>query len=398
MRAGAEKGAPGTGARQNIEERGTAIGAAGSRADEAAMTPFPPPSSNGAELVRWLLDGPVQRGDGGVAGWVDAQGRAVYVYPEIAGYFLQWLAWRATQGDGHAQLAPRAEATQRWLAKWASNPGPLVTRVDDVDDLTDWRNDAVFCFDLAMVLRGLAAAHNQRLIRTDEALVDTVCRELERLIGADGTFDACRVHASANEPFPTRWSTQRGAFLAKAAAGIDFAATRLPGLSARLRDAARGTFDASLDALVAEPHPETHPLLYALEGYLNWPAHPDFARRLPDAGDCFDALVARCDALGRVPESALDAGPARLDIVAQAMRAALLLDHHRGTTRHRAFVQRLATTLRHAVTADGAVLFVRDAAPLQRNAWATMFASQALAWMGRDAAAIASVAREPLLV
>jgi hypothetical protein len=165
-----------------------------------------------------------------------------------------------------------------------------------------------------------------------------------------------------------------------------------------LRDAARVTFDASLDALFAAPHAETHPLLYALEGYLNWPAHPHFAQRLPDVGACFDALAARCDARGRVPESTADGGPARLDIVAQAMRAGLVLDHHRGTTRHRAFVQRMAGTLRDAMTADGAVPFANGAVPLQRNAWATMFASQALAWVERDAPAIACVAREPLLV
>jgi len=398
MSAEAETGAPGSGARHNVRTRETAIGAAASRDNNGAMTTSRLSSSDGTALVRWLLAGPVQRADGGVAGWVDARDRAAYVYPEIAGYYLQWLAWRATQGDGHDPLIRRAEATQRWLAQWASAPGPPVTRAHDVAGQPDWRNAAVFCFDLAMVLRGLAAATEQRLIRSDDALVDTVGRELDRLIGADGNFDACRVHARTDVPFPARWSTQRGAFLAKAAAGVDFAALRLPGMPASLRDAARATFDASLDALLATPHAETHPQLYALEGYLNWPAHPDFARRLPDASACFDALVARCDALGRMPESTLDAGPARLDIVAQAMRVALLLDHHGGTTRYRAFVHRLAATLRNAITPDGAVPFVHDAAALQRNAWATMFASQALVWMSCDVAAIASVARQPLVV
>jgi len=397
MSAEAVTGAPGGGARDN-DTCAAGLGAAASRGNNGAMTTSERSSSEATALVRWLLAGPVQRADGGVAGWVDARGGAAYVYPEIAGYYLQWLAWRATEGDGHGPLIRRAEATQRWLAQWASAPGPPATRVHQVAGPPDWRNDAVFCFDLAMVLRGLAAATEQRLIGSDDALVDTVYCELDRLIGADGDFDACRVHARTDGPFPTRWSTQRGAFLAKAAAGVDFAALRLPSMPARLRDAARTTFDASLDALLAAPHAETHPLLYALEGYLNWPAHPDFVRRLPDAIACFDALVARCDALGRVPESTLDAGPARLDIVAQAMRVALLLDHHGGTTRHRACVQRLATTLRHAVTSEGAVPFVHEAAPLQRNAWATMFASQALAWMGHGATAIASVAREPLLV
>ena len=54
-------------------------------------------------LASWLLNGGVQltRGPhaGGVVGSVDADGRPAYVYPEITGYYMQWLAWLAA-GDG----------------------------------------------------------------------------------------------------------------------------------------------------------------------------------------------------------------------------------------------------------------------------------------------------------
>ena len=49
-----------------------------------------------ARLRGWLLEGPAQlrTGEhaGGVAGSFDAQGRAGYVYGEITGYYLHWLA------------------------------------------------------------------------------------------------------------------------------------------------------------------------------------------------------------------------------------------------------------------------------------------------------------------
>ena len=53
-------------------------------------------------IASWLLDGPALVRDGphagAVAGVVGTSGTIAYVYPEIAGYYLQWLAWRAREG------------------------------------------------------------------------------------------------------------------------------------------------------------------------------------------------------------------------------------------------------------------------------------------------------------
>ncbi|MEP7275841.1 MAG: hypothetical protein ABI812_05750 [Betaproteobacteria bacterium] len=354
-----------------------------------------------SRLRRWLTDGPIQRDDGAVAGYVDDRDNAAYVYPEITGYYLQWLAWNAARGEPRAVLAARAAAAQRWLTAWIAETPP-VTRVFRDPARMDWRNRAVFCFDLAMVLRGLAAATRYELVAPVPGLVAAVCQPLVELIGADHLLDACKLHdpRKVYDPhgdFPDRWSTRRGAFLAKAAAGIEFAAAVLDAVPAALRDAATRTFAASLDAL-GEPHLPTHPLLYAIEGYLNWPTHPDFAARLPAIGARFDALVERSTALGRVPEAMDAPGAARLDIVAQTLRAGLLLAQHRGAAMPDAFRRKLEAALRAAATPDGAIPFVRDARPPQRNAWATMFASQALAWSTLDADAMAQLAAEPLIV
>src|SRR5437868_11167441 len=120
-----------------------------------------------ASVSRWLLDGPAQQTDGthigGVAGCVDIDGRAAYVYPEITGYFLQWLAWMAHCNGRETVYQSRAEAALDWLARWLAQDRPL-TRVYLDGIREDWRNDAVFTFDLAMVLREIGSATRAQLI------------------------------------------------------------------------------------------------------------------------------------------------------------------------------------------------------------------------------------------
>src|SRR5258705_1018746 len=84
-------------------------------------------------IASWLLVSGVQSAvephRGGVVGWLDADGHAEYVYPEITGYYLQWLAWIAT-GDGvSTRLAHGAAMAQRWLAAWIERTDPPETRV-----------------------------------------------------------------------------------------------------------------------------------------------------------------------------------------------------------------------------------------------------------------------------
>jgi len=346
----------------------------------------------------WLLGRHVQCADGSVAGWVDAHGRAAYVYPEIGGYYLQWLAWWAAHGDDHAALARRARAAQQWLQAWIGGTGPPPTRLHAVPNVEDWRNRAVFAFDLAMVLRGLAAAAHMNLLVADPALLSKLNGTLETLIADDGKLDACRVH-STDATFPLRWSTQRGPFLAKAAAAIEIAARTLPGVSAALRAAAGATFDASVAAVTDTPHAETHPQLYALEGFLAWPGHPDFDARLPAMMAAFDRIVAATLAHGRVPESLRDPGMARLDIVAQMLRVGVLLGHHGRRTQLGSLAPPLVAALETAILPDGAMPFARHGDfALQRNAWVAMFATQALAWRASRPTTLRRVAEAPAIV
>ncbi len=358
------------------------------------------PAAPAAALARWLLAGPAQLAAGphagAVAGCVDAGGRAGYAYPEITGYFLHWLAWRAaaergrrtrTTGIGTATadaagLRARATAAQGWLARWIDSDAPPPTRVPLGAAAADWRNDAVFCFDLAMVLRGLAAVVSERLLLPDPSLVGGLAAQLRALIGTDGAFEACRPRRRG-VVLPRRWSTRRGGFLAKAATGVIAAAEALPAVPPDLVAAAEATLAQSLDAAIAAPHVDVHPLLYTLEGALGRPAHPRCAQALPALAVQFDALLAAAGAHGGVPASLApgtgDDAPARFDVLAQALRAGHALARLRPHAPPDATaLARLRDALEATIRPGGAIPFAAGDGAALDSVWATMFAEQAL--------------------
>lgn len=351
----------------------------------AARATHPASRADGT-IAQWLFTGPAQvragAHSGGVAGCVAAGGSAKYVYPEIAGYYLQWLAWRTQRFGNSPALADRAAAVQAWLAVWLAAADPPLTRVHLMDADDDWRNRAVFCFDLAMVLRGLAAAARARLLVADAQVVAGVSRQLERLVAADGLFDACVMHVPG-DVLPERWSTRRGGFLAKAAAGIITASRTLSGIPAAVERAAAATFAASIGWAFETPHGEAHPLLYALEGIMALPRDAHFADSLPAVAARFDALLAHADAEGHIPESlnAVAGGPARVDVIAQTLRMGYLLHEHQPQQPpDRVALARLRQVLARQVHATGAVGFSIGPEPVHWNVWAAMFTDQALAF------------------
>ena len=355
-------------------------------------------------IADWLLTGPAQLRTGahagGVAGCIAASGSPSYVYPEIAGYYLQWLAWRTQRFGNSPALAERAAAVQAWLAVWLAAGDPPSTRVHLQDVTDDWRNRAVFCFDLAMVLRGLAGAARARLLVADAAVVAGISRQLERLIAADGLFNACVTHG-AGVTLPERWSTRRGGFLTKAAAGIIAATRTFAGVSAPVEQAANATFAAGIGWTFDAPHAETHPLLYAFEGIMALPRDPRVVRVLPAVADQFDALLTQMRPDGHIPETltAAASGPARVDVIAQTLRIGYLLHAHRPQQPpDRVALARLRQVLARQVQATGAVAFTLEPDPAQWNVWAAMFADQALAFAMPARDSIPWWSSDPLLV
>jgi len=178
---------------------------------------------------------------------------------------------------------------------------------------------------------------------------------------------------------PDRWSTRRGGFLAKAAAGVLAAGEILPHVGVRLRTAAAATVAASLDAAVGEPHDETHPALYAIEGALIVPDRRAVAPLMPALTNHVDMLLAHAAVDGWLPESRNAAGVGRLDIVAQTLRAAALLRARCAdwSPDPRA-LDKLRQALVRCISPAGELPFAPRAAAPQYNVWCAMFAEQAL--------------------
>ena len=336
-------------------------------------------------LTSWLVGDRAQVTSGthagAVTGWVDREGRASYVYPEITGYYLQWLAWHAACHGVNDETRRRAAAAQRWLLSWAFGAETPETRIYLEPTGQDWRNAALFFFDLAMVLRGLASADRLGLIDTDPRLVARVSELLWRLVADDGMFDACAA-TRVDAVLPEGWSTRRGPFLSKAAGGVLIAAAQFSSLPGALAEAADATFGAALESMSAQSHSETHALLYGIEGGLSLPEHPAAVAAMPHMVRQLRDLLERSTQLGHMPESLDGTGRVRLDIVAQAIRVAAFLLPELSTKLSTELpiehVDEMARMLVHYIDPSLGIPFSPDATPRQYNVWTAMFAEQAL--------------------
>ncbi|MGH7053805.1 MAG: hypothetical protein ACREFA_08300 [Stellaceae bacterium] len=349
------------------------------RTSAAALLARPAPapaeiSARARRIEEWLLSPAIQVQSGphtgAIAGWLESDGRPSFAYGEITGYWLSWISGLAGE---RPQLASRVRAAVDFLARAWSQPQPPQTRFYLAAAAPDWRNRAVFSFDMAMILRGLA--HAAALIGTGScaAAAERIVPWLVRCIGSDGTLATHRI-IDAGGPLPRRWSTEPGPFQAKTAAAILQApAVWLPG---RLAEAARQTLAVWRDR--ASEHADMHPRLYALEGAIL-------------AGEVADASLAgtAVPADGWLPENAvslaapqpdatLARGEVRADVLAQAIRVLAVAQGEAALDPWGPAMALCGALLDH-VTSEGAVLFRAETGP--RNVWCALFAAQALAWL-----------------
>lgn len=320
-------------------------------------------------LRHWLLAAPIQVLEGpqrgGVAGTLTAEGRVEYVYPEITGYYLHWLA--SPDDCALPQARARAVAAGDWAERAYATSEPM-TRVHLHAHAEDWRNRSRFVFDLGMLAGGLAAAWARELIRPLPTLAARLQEVVLDFVDAGGGLQAVAQPAEQQ-----RWSTLPGPFLAKAASRLLMLDAVHPGPAA-LREACETTL--ALYPPTGQPgHLELHPALYHLEGVAC--RHPDHA--------AIAASLARMLALeegcGRLPETP-QADLLRCDVTAQALRLALWLQDAGVTPADEAQMARMAGVLADAVDGDGGIGFRLDRHSPERNTWCAMFAEQALAaWL-----------------
>jgi hypothetical protein len=337
-------------------------------------------SDAAARLRAWLLHGPAQvragAHAGGIAGMIAADGRPHYVYAEITGYYLSWLADIGATESAALAAEPAARAIT-WVARSFATGQVPATRIyylDAAQEQTDWRNDAVFFFDLAMLLRGLDAASAARIAAVPDASRELLLGELARFVENDTLRCALPLHAPAS--LPLRWSTCGGPFLVKASSRVASSSTPLPSALARACARENNRFAACAAAIELGM---LHPTLYFAEGLL-------LAR--PDCAAAIARLLRRCLDLSRsdgtLPESAGGTADGKIklryDIIAQALRVGLLLRESAVTGAPApSELDRLAAALVARVDPRGFLPFNADTAT-QANVWCSMFAEQSLRW------------------
>jgi hypothetical protein len=347
-------------------------------------------------IERWLLTSPIQLAtgphEGGIAGTLDAEDRPTFVYLEITGYYLTWTAWLLAGGgclgERFGRAKRRGERALGWLDRVVDERRVPLTRMHLADEeVADWRNAAVFTFDLAMAIRG--AAEFSRA----SAPIDGVRSPVEHALASHLERNRAGEHLQSHrtvgsEQIPQRWSTEAGPHHLKAAACVLSAPVGEP-----LAQAARLTSARWSDALVAGwPVAEVHPLLYGLEGMLI-----GGAERLDTAATVFERLMAAQDHAGSLPSQLSGEAIERSDVLAQALRLGMLLRRH-GRLQEQGWSHRLdllADRLITHVHPDGAVGFTHG--QQTRNAWCAMFAHQALVWHAQLDEGTADAARRYLV-
>lgn len=321
-------------------------------------------------LQHFLLSGKVQLQQGpqagGVAGTLPA-GEAVYVYGEITGYYLHWLA---SLPAPRPQCASAAQAALGWLQHYLLTEPMPPTRLYLQPHPYDWRNEALFAFDLAMIAGGIARVAGQGLGAADAVLVRRLDALLQQFVG-DNELKVIVTRLDVTQ-LPARWSTVGGPFTAKTASRILQLDAVTP-LHAPLVQQCRQQLQRYADRADAMPPEMLHPTLYALEGML-LAAAPDWEKLARG----LQRVLALQAPDGSLPEAPDSTQIRRNDVAAQALRLAILLEHQLGDAqRFDASIQLLASWLCQQILPQGTLAFAPGPGN-PPNTWCAMFAEQAL--------------------
>lgn len=337
-------------------------------------------------IENWLLASEVQLASGphqgGVAGWLTTAQTPAFVYPEITGYYLTWLAFgHARQRSGQPNQAAKAHRALQWLCRQIQSQQKLPTRVYLSSQRKDWRNRACFAFDWAMVIRGAAAARELLDSPEIDMLISGGLEFLNRCCTPDHDLRPFDLNnQGGNTALPERWSSRPGPYLLKVAAALHLAC----------QESLEGVLNESCRQLVSRwstsptPSPaarELHSLFYSLEGMLLLGVSRPEGCHWKLAAERFELLFESELRNTRLSSARADCFEAQSDVLGQALRIGSILMSH-GFLRGDAWKERLswvARELRGFVSSDGAVAFDRrkERDRPHWNAWSAMFACQA---------------------
>lgn len=361
-------------------------------------------------LTRWLMSDAVLRPSGsgaGVANWLWPDGMHDGLYPEICGYYLQFLALAAAPAAGPESSADGTVAANaahhaasqvvRWLEEVGPEGNPPTLYHRDPTQ-SDWRSQCLFAFDLGMIYRGLAAMEARWPGIIEPGIMLRYRASIRSLIGDRGLAShSLRAGATAAE-IPQKWSTQIDVHHVKIVAA-------LAGVDPGFETAVAKTIADQAEFLARDGSArmrELHPFLYFVEGWLMLWGQSGEAVHLDRAATAFDIVLGEFDpdrAGGCLPPIAGRTDLAtRSDVLAQALRAGIVLEHAGRLASPASPWPRIRGVLEgevlSRVTPEGALEF--DRVGRHRNIWASLFAWQALrlatqAWTGSlDARAAAA--------
>ncbi len=322
-------------------------------------------------IASWLLSSgiQIQAGPeaGAVAGWLNVEGEPAFAYTEITGYYLSCMAFMRKVGRSEPNVALNVNRAVTWLHAKCTNGDAPLTRYYLQQGVADWRNEAVFSFDLAIVLRGLASVKGLVPERMRQDTVAALRRYFCRFVSSDRQL-VPYIHRT-DKLLPDRWSTRPGPYQLKTAAALlcsgDGQEEELKQASLNMYERWRAPFFPRSD--------ELHAALYAVEGLI-----------LFGARGCDEAWKAAADQYERCAEQFTYV---RSDVVAQALRAGCVLQS-RGLLPRRGWderISKLADALAGFVGQDGAVLYSDPSVSSvpHLNACSAIFAYQAFTFYQR---------------
>ncbi len=240
-------------------------------------------------LRAWLCGADVVAADGAVASWSNPR-HPGFPYPEAAGIWLAWAAWRKARGDGAPDAVLAARVSARLGADLAAGRGV-------------GKAGRTCLFDTCVALHGLVqAGAGGYAAPAPEAVRGALL--------AIGSFLERGVATDPPGNGPARWSERLGPFQRRAAGLLRRAARGAGGTEAE-------TLASRLEAAVEEPPAGApryvHAFCYGLEGA----AMAGEGAALRAGGDRLAALQ-RDD--GGLPAWDDGSGPGRSDATAQAVR------------------------------------------------------------------------------
>ena len=320
---------------------------------------------NSSDLFDWVFTGLLAHPTGGIAGWRDGRtGRLSDEYPEISGYVLSAAVF------ADATRSPVVIRAADWLTKRIEDNAAASRRVD---------GPAIYNFDQGIIAAGLIKyGVRAGKTRAMAAGIDVACR-LRDQVNQHGhlpTFDPI-----AGRPLgrAATWSTVGRLHLAKAVQCLllaaELGATGMREAARMIVDDVSSAFSLESDGLRdATGSANLHAACYALEGLWIWDTAQRTSGLRTDLQAAFDELVSHRLPSGGFPRTALGTSE-QSDVHAQVIRLAVLLGRESTVRESTARLRDIARPTRHG----WAVPYQPEAAELHENAWATMFAAQALA-------------------